>query len=228
MTTLEDRDIEVGFCDLETSLSSSNEFVDKDFEIVVSRPLPSSKPSLSLSSVPFHAFSKSCSLEKKHLKSIRKRFQFPCGVVTRLPHSNEKAYAFAHNEVSFYKAAFSCGLRFPIHPFIMTLLSTLNVAPGQLVPNAWRTIIRCMSIWVFIHDGEMTTLNEFLHLYLLKSSTHYGYLHYFELLPWSRESRIISGFPTSFHDWKSQYFLVSRSGWETMTDGLWGEVPWLL
>ena len=147
MTTLEDRDIEVGFCDLETSLSSSNEFVDKDFEIVVSRPLPSSKPSLSLSSVPFHAFSKSCSLEKKHLKSIRKRFQFPCGVVTRLPHSNEKAYAFAHNEVSFYKAAFSCGLRFLIHPFIMTLLSTLNVAPGQLVPNAWRTIIRCMSIW---------------------------------------------------------------------------------
>ena len=71
----------------------------------------------------------------------------------------------------------------------------------------------------------MITLNEFLHLYRLKPSTHYGY---FELLPWYRESRIVCSFPTSFRDWKSQYFFVSRSGWETMTDDLWGEVPWLL
>jgi len=102
-------------------------------------------------------------LENKHLKSIRKRFQFPCGVVTRLPRSNEKAYAFAHGEVSFYKPAFLCGLHFPVHPFIMTLLSALNVTSGQLVPNAWRTIISYMSIWVSVHDRDMITLNEILH-----------------------------------------------------------------
>nr|POE50396.1 hypothetical protein CFP56_35569 [Quercus suber] len=33
------------------------------------------------------------------MKSIRKRFQFPRGVVTILPHPNEKAYSFAHGEV---------------------------------------------------------------------------------------------------------------------------------
>ena len=190
-----------------------------------SKPHSSSKPSSSSSSILFHALSESCSLEQRHLKSIRKRFQFPVRVVTRLPRPNEKACSFAHGEVSFYEATFSFCLRFPIHPFIMQLLSVLNVAPGQLVPNAWRTIIRCMSIQVSVHDGDMITLNEFLHLYHLKPSTHYRYL---ELLPWNRESRIVRNFPTSFCDWKSRYFFVSRSRCETMTDDLWVEVLWLL
>ena len=149
------------------------------------------------------------------MKSIRKRFQFPRGVVTRLPHPNEKACSFAYGEVCVYEATFSCGLCFPIHPFIMQFLSVLNVALGQLIPNAWRTIIGCMSVWVSAHDVDMITLNEFLHLYHLKPSTHYGY---FELFPWSRESRIVHSFPTSFGDWKSRHFFVSRFGWETMTD----------
>ena len=114
------------------------------------------------------------------MKSIRKRFQFPKGVSIRLSHPNKKAGTFAHGEVSFYEATFSCGLHFPVHPFIMQLLSVWNVAPSQLVPNAWRTIIGRMSIWVSVHDGDMITLNEFLYLYCLKPSTHYGY---FELLP---------------------------------------------
>ena len=74
-------------------------------------------------------------------------------------------------------------------------------------------------------DGEMITLNEFLFLYRLKASTHYGY---FELLPWTRKSRIIMGFPSSFHDWKSRYFFISRTGWETLSDDFWWEVPRLL
>ena len=49
----------------------------------------------------------------------------------------------------------------------------------------------------------MITLNEFLYLYHLIPSTHYGY---FELLPWDRKSRVVSGFPSSFRDWKSRYF----------------------
>ena len=66
--------------------------------------------------------------------------------MTKSPHPNEKACSIAHGKVSFYKATFLCGLCFPIHPFIMKLLSILNVAPGQLIPNAWRTIIGCMLV----------------------------------------------------------------------------------
>ena len=68
MTTIEYRDIEVRSSELEIGLTLSNESIDKDFEIVVS------KPSSSLSSIPFHVLFKSCFLEKRHLKSIRKRF----------------------------------------------------------------------------------------------------------------------------------------------------------
>ena len=214
---IEYRDSDVRSSELETSLSSSGKSIDKDFEIVVLKPSSSSKPSSPSSSIPFHAFSKSCLLESRHLKSIRKRFQFLEGVVIRLPCSNKTACSFAHGEVNFYEATFLCGLRFPVRPFIMQLLSTLNVAPGQLIPNAWRTIITCMSIWISIHDKDIITLNEFLHLYRLKASTHNGY---FELFPWNRESRIVRSFPTSFHDWKSRYFFVFGSGWKTMSDNL--------
>lgn len=96
MTVIKYRDTDVRFSELETDLSSSSESSDKDFEVVMPKPSSSSKlhssskPSSSSSSIPFHALSKSCFLEERHLKSIRKRFKFPVGVVTRLLHPNEK------------------------------------------------------------------------------------------------------------------------------------------
>lgn len=101
MTVIKYRDTDVRFSELETDLSSSSESSDKDFEVVMPKPSSSSKlhssskPSSSSSSIPFHALSKSCFLEERHLKSIRKRFKFPVGVVTRLLHPNEKACSFA-------------------------------------------------------------------------------------------------------------------------------------
>ena len=89
----------------------------------------------SFSSTPLHALSESCSLKGKHLKGFRKRFQFSKGTVTCLPRSSEKACTFAHGEVCFYEAAFLCGLHFPIHSFIMKLLSYFHIALGQLVLN---------------------------------------------------------------------------------------------
>ena len=76
MTAMEYRDIDVRSSELETSLSSSGEPSDKDFEVVISKPSSSlkphssSKPSSSLSSIPFHALFESCFLEQRHLKSI--------------------------------------------------------------------------------------------------------------------------------------------------------------
>ena len=70
----------------------------------------------------------------------------------------------------FYEAAFLCGLKFPVHLFIMELLHYLNIAPRQLMPNSWRIIISCMVIWTTIANGDMITLNEFIHLCRLKES----------------------------------------------------------
>ena len=116
-----------------------------------------------------------CVLKEKHIRRFRKRFQFPEGTIVCLPRPNEKAYALAHSEMCFCEASFLCGLRFPIHPFIMELLSRLKIAPGQLVLNTWQIIISCMLIWMFVNEGDMIRLNEFLYLNRLKLSTHYGY-----------------------------------------------------
>ena len=159
----------------------------------------------SFSSTPLHALFESCSLKGKHLKGFRKRFQFPKGTITRLPHSGEKAWTFAHGEVCFYEVAFLCGLHFPIHQFIMKFLSYFHIAPGQPVPNTWRMIVSCMLIWIFACERDMIALNEFLYLYCLKPSTHY---RYFELLPWDRKSRVVSGFLSPFRDQKSRYFFI--------------------
>ena len=217
MASIEYRADDVRSSELEMGLSSNAKSLSKVVDTTASK-LPSSSRLL-------HALSKSCSLKESHLKGFRKRFKFPKGTSTRLPRLGEKACNFAHGEVCFYEADFLCGLRFPIHLFIMKLLNEFQIAPSQQIPNAWRMIISCMSIWMSACNGEMITLNEFLFLYRLKASTHYGY---FELLPWDRKSRVVRGFPSSFCDWKSRYFFIFGKGWETLFDDFWGEVLRLL
>ena len=68
----------------------------------------------------------------------------------------------------------------------------------------------------------MVNLNDFLYLYCLKPSTHHGY---FEFHPWDRKSRVVRGFLSSFHDWKSRYLFIYGKEWETASDEVWGEVP---
>ena len=53
----------------------------------------------------------------------------------------------------------------PRSSFHYELLHYLNLALGQLMPNSWRIVISCMVIWTTIADGDMLTVNEFVHLY---------------------------------------------------------------
>ena len=71
----------------------------------------------------------------------------------------------------------------------------------------------------------MITLNEFVHLYLLKDSKEFGY---YELVPWDRRSWLIVDLPSSFRYWKSRYFFVLGNGWETFSNDFWGDVPRLM
>ena len=69
--------------------------------------------------------------------------------------------------------------------------------------------------WTTIADGDMITLNEFIHLYHLKESKEFGY---YERVPWDRKSRLDIDLPSSFRYWKSRYFFVLGDGWETLSD----------
>ena len=155
---------EVGSGDLEKGASSNIGGEGTRVNTATSAP-SSSQPSVHAVVRAFHALKEKCSLKIEVFSKFKDRFQFPEGTRDCLPRKDEKACAFAHGEVCFYEAAFSCGLRFPVHPFIMKLLHHLNLTSRQLMPNSWRIVISCMVIWTTIADGDMLTVNKFVHLY---------------------------------------------------------------
>ena len=120
--------------------SSSNVGVDgAGTNTTTSMPIfvpSSSNPHVPSAPRSFHALKEKCTLKAEVFDRFRDRFQFPNETRARLPRKGEKACVFANGEVCFYEAAFLCGLRFAIHPFIMEILNHLNIAPGQLMPNS--------------------------------------------------------------------------------------------
>ena len=96
-----------------------------------------------------------CGLDAETLSRFKDRFQFPDRVRVRLPSEEERACHFFPGEVCFYEAAFLCGLRLPVHPFIMELLSHFDIASRQLMPNSWRIVVSLMGIWLAVMGGDM-------------------------------------------------------------------------
>ena len=117
---------------------------------------------------------------------FKDRFQFPEQVHVHRPNEEDRAYHFFPSEVCFYKATFTCGLRLPVHPFIIELLGHFGIAPEQLMPNSWRIVVNCMEIWLAT-NGDMIKVGELVHLYHLKGSKEYGY---YELVPWAGGLRL--------------------------------------
>ena len=75
------------------------------------------------------------------------------------------------------------------------------------MPNSWRIMISYMEIWLAATNGDMVKVDKFTYLYRLKESKEYGY---YELVPWTKEARIVKDLPLSFKYWKSRFFFVSR------------------
>ena len=136
----------------------------------------------------FHALGEVCTLDDETLSRFRDRFQFLERVRVRLPQGEERACHFSPGEVYFYEAAFLCGLRFPVHPFIMELLDHFGIAPGQLMPSLWRIMVSCMEIWLAATKGDMIRVDELVYLYRLKESKEH---RNYKLVPWERRTRIV-------------------------------------
>ena len=170
----------------------------------------------------FYALNEECGLDADTLDRFKDRFQFLERVRVRLPSKEERACNFFPREVCFYESSFACGLRFPVHPFLMELLDHFGIALRQLMPNLWRIVVSCMGIWLAAMDGDMLRVDKLIYLYRLKASKEYGY---YELVPWERRTRIVRGLPLSFKYWKSRFFFVSRDDFETPSGEVWGELP---
>ena len=205
---------EVRSSKLETGLSSSDNLVEEDTAVSIPREVRA-----------FYALKEVCGLHTDTLGRFRDRFQFPEWVRVRMPSEEDRACHFFLGEVCFYKSAFVCGLRFPVHPFLMELLDHFGIAPRQLMPNSWRVLVSCMGIWLATTDGGMLKVDELVYMYRLKESKEYGY---YELVPWERRTRIVKGLPLSFRYWKSRFFFVSGDDFKTPSGGVWDELARLL
>ena len=77
----------------------------------------------------FHALEEVCGLDANTVDRFKDRFQFSERVRIRRPTNEDRACHFFLGEVCFYEAAFTYGLRLPVHPFIMELLGFFRIAP---------------------------------------------------------------------------------------------------
>ena len=110
---------EVRSSELDTRLLSSGEPVEGDTTVSTPQEVRA-----------FYALKEACGLDADTVAKFKDRFQFPERVYVRWPSDEDRACHFFPGEICFYEAAFSCGLRFPIHPFIMGLLDHFGITLG--------------------------------------------------------------------------------------------------
>uniref|UniRef100_A0A2N9HN00 Transposase (putative) gypsy type domain-containing protein n=1 Tax=Fagus sylvatica TaxID=28930 RepID=A0A2N9HN00_FAGSY len=147
---------------------------------------------------------------------IRRRYQIPDDVVLRIPDTDERACCPKYEgDVAFYEADLRAGLRFPIQPFVRELLDYLSLAPGQINPNGWRTIISCMVMWRVSSNGdEDLTVDEFLFCYEpAQIALSRGFWTFKNR---DANSRVVQGLPSSDRIWKDGYFFVCGDNWERL------------
>ena len=77
--------------------------------------------------------------------------------------------------VCFFEVAFENGLRFPLHPFIKSILQHFNLCPSQLSPNFWGVLVRLLV--VFRDKGlGVPSIALLLDFFSMKESAE-GFLH---------------------------------------------------
>ena len=111
--------------------------------------------------------------------------------------------------VCFFKVAFENGLRFPLHPFIKSVLQHFNVYPAQLSPNFWGVLVGLLV--VFRDKGlGVPSIALVLDFFSMKESTE-GFLY---IAKRSNAKMIISDLLSSHKHWKERYFFVGGHNWE--------------
>ena len=105
--------------------------------------------------------------EDRAIKHICRNYQIPDAIAFRLPNSDKWACSLSRKKVCFYEGAFQASLHFLMH-VIREFLGFLSITPAQLAPNAWRMMIRTMTIQSTSSKGEDSfILGELLYCYKL-------------------------------------------------------------
>uniref|UniRef100_A0A2N9IZ84 Uncharacterized protein n=1 Tax=Fagus sylvatica TaxID=28930 RepID=A0A2N9IZ84_FAGSY len=152
-------------------------------------------------------------MDVEDIKRIRDRYQVSEDVILCIPNLDERACSSKLDNVAFYKADFNANLSFPMQPFMRELLGRLNLSPGQLAPNAWRTVISCMVMWrVCSRGADAIMVDEFLYCY--KPSQITVSSGFWTFNGQQKGMKLITGLLTSNREWKDGFIFVCGDNWE--------------
>ena len=80
----------------------------------------------------------------EELEGIRKKYQVPEEIELMLPTTTERPSDARPGEFALYEEALKGGLRLPLPQVVVDVLNRLEVALGQLMPNAWKILLACV------------------------------------------------------------------------------------
>ncbi|GMP88587.1 hypothetical protein CsSME_00040517 [Camellia sinensis var. sinensis] len=140
-------------------------------------------------------------LTVEELERLRKKYQILAKVGLRLSTSKERASDVRPDEFSLYEEALRGGLRLPLPQVVVDVLNKLEVAPGQLMLNAWKILMACASSWHQATGGTTMIVDEFFSGY--KAS---GQQETWVTLQAVAGRGLVAGLPSS--GWRPRWFFV--------------------
>ena len=87
-------------------------------------------------------------MKTKDIKLWRYMYRIPPSVEIRVPTTHERVDWVMHGWVAVYELMLKDGMRFPIPKLISDVCDHYEIAPSQVMPNAWRVLTSSESLSV--------------------------------------------------------------------------------
>ena len=92
-------------------------------------------------------------IQRKHLDTLRERYQIPINILIRLPFKFEKCYYHGVDNVKVYEQMFKAGFKLPLSALHRRLLQYLGLAITQNASNAWRIFLGAEVLYGVLSKG---------------------------------------------------------------------------
>ncbi|KAL5565346.1 hypothetical protein UlMin_028510 [Ulmus minor] len=144
------------------------------------------------------------SVATEDIRLWRYLYEIPPSVEIRVPTAHERVDWVVPGWVCIYELMLKDGMRFPIPRLLRDVCDHYEIAPSQLMPNAWRVLMSLESLSV--RNGINCELGEVLFSYYLKE--HDKDKGRFKLIARVGRAPIITYLWTNDRGWKDRFIFV--------------------